>query len=142
MKPDDRPARLPPKGEPLFVSAVPGKGLATRPGQAGVHIGAKVAMEVVERGGGAGGPASIGRARGRVVVDPDEVVEIPAIERARYSREYGRLLSDGALVVRTRADRAAWVRKQEAALREIARAEEERRPGARKTKGPDHGSEA
>jgi hypothetical protein len=44
-----------------------------------------------------------------------EVVRIPATEARRFGREYGRLISDGALTVRTREDFEAWEASRAAA---------------------------
>lgn len=45
------------------------------------------------------------------VVDPDEVVGIPAVEAVRYSREYQNAIESGSLVPKTAADFAAWKQK-------------------------------
>lgn len=43
----------------------------------------------------------------------DEVVAIPEKETIRYSREYNRVIKDGALTERTESDYKSWIKSQE-----------------------------
>ena len=81
------------EGKDLYVSAVPGH-LVTRYGT-GTLIGA--ARGVIEKPGDVVDPS-------QVTYDEQLVVRIPEAEHARYRREYGRALRDGALKLRSKAD--------------------------------------
>jgi hypothetical protein len=73
-------------------------GLVTRFGTAS-YIGARLDKSV----------------EGGVAYDNDAIVAIPAAEHARFAREYGRAVANGALVVRSREDYEAAVKASERA---------------------------
>lgn len=51
---------------------------------------------------------------------PDEVVLIPAEEAIRFHQEYDAALSSNALIKRTKADHAAWIKAEDAKYEKIA----------------------
>lgn len=92
----------------LYVSCVPEKGVVTRYGGASVaYIGAKRGKDGIE-------------------FQPDAVVLIPGADVRRFSREYRRVLAEGALKVTTREAFVAYRVKRADELR-AAKQERERK---------------
>jgi hypothetical protein len=87
----------------LFVSCVPEKGVVTRFGATGsAFIGAKRDATVTEGG---------------IRYFPDQVLKIPGADVRRYSREYTRVLAEGALKRHSREQHQAYRVKRDEALR-------------------------
>jgi hypothetical protein len=96
----------------LFVSCVPTAGVVTR--------------------FGAGGSAFIGAKRdasaeGGVRYFPEQVLKIPGADVRRYSREYTRVLAEGALVKHSREQHKAYRVQRDQALRDAKQKREQER---------------
>jgi hypothetical protein len=86
----------------LYLSCVLGKGVVTRFGATGAtFIGARRDPS----------------AEGGISYHPEQVVRVPGSDARRYAREYQRVLSEGAVLIRSREEYVAYRKQRDEALR-------------------------